>query len=94
MSTIQSRSHGAAVGSYPSGSVLALITWVQRDDPHWFGGRIPDLPFSVEFVQVAPSGQTIGYRRFAGASLAEEKSPSIAAQRTSLIMGLKPAPLP
>jgi hypothetical protein len=94
MSAIQSRNHGATVGPYPSGSVLALITWAQRDDPHWFGGRIPDLPFLVEFVQVAPSGQATGYRRFAGASLAEEKSPSIATQRTILIMGLKPAPLP
>lgn len=94
MSAIQPRHPETTAGSYPSGSVLALVTWVQRDDPHWFGGRIPDLPFSVEFVQVTPSGQAIGYRRFAGASLAEEKSPSIATQRTSFIMGLKPAPLP
>jgi hypothetical protein len=34
----------------PSGAVLALVTWAQRDDPHWFGGRIPDTPLKVEFV--------------------------------------------
>jgi mono/diheme cytochrome c family protein len=27
---------------YATGAVLALVTWAQRDDPHWFGGRIPD----------------------------------------------------
>ena len=26
------------------GSVLALVTWVQREDPHWFGASIPDSP--------------------------------------------------
>jgi hypothetical protein len=56
---------------YQTGAVLALVTWVQRDDPHWFGGRIPDMPESVEFVQVAATGQTISYRRFAGNELVE-----------------------
>jgi hypothetical protein len=26
---------------YPSGSGLLLATWVQREDPHWFGALIP-----------------------------------------------------
>ena len=26
---------------YPVGAVVSLVTWSQRDDPHWFGGRIP-----------------------------------------------------
>ncbi len=52
--------------AYAAGAVLALVTWVQRDDPHWFGARIPAAPQSVEFVQVA-AGQTSNYRRFAGA---------------------------
>ena len=26
---------------YPTGAVLALVTWAQRDDPHWFGGASP-----------------------------------------------------
>ena len=29
---------------YSAGAVLALVTWTQREDPHWFGGRIPDAP--------------------------------------------------
>ena len=75
--------------------MLALVTWVQRDDPHWFGGRIPDMPESVEFVQVPATGQTISYQRFAGNELVEEHpSASIAALRTSFMLGLTPARLP
>jgi hypothetical protein len=79
---------------YPTGAVLALVTWVQRDDPHWFGGRIPDLPESVEFVQVA-AGQTISYRRFAGKEFVEDHSAAnVATQRTTFMRGLTPARLP
>ena len=51
--------NGAAVTSarsaadavtYPAGSQLALVTWVQRDDEHWFGGRIPQRFVSMELV--------------------------------------------
>lgn len=41
-----------AGSAYPSGSVLALVTWSERDDPHWFGAKIPGSPQSVEFVSV------------------------------------------
>jgi mono/diheme cytochrome c family protein len=81
--------------AYPMGTVLALITWVQRDDPHWFGARIPAVPQSVEFVQVAAIGQTNGYRHFAGTELIEDHlAVDAAEQRTSFILGLAPAPLP
>jgi hypothetical protein len=80
---------------YPAGAVLALITWVQRDDPHWFGARIPDVPLSVEFVQVAAAAQMTSYRRFAGKDLAEDSVPgSVAAQRTNFLLTLAPARLP
>jgi hypothetical protein len=81
--------------AYAAGAVLALITWVQRDDPHWFGARIPDVPQSVEFVQVAVGGQKNGYRRFAGAGLGEDRSAdAMASQRTSFMLDLAPARLP
>jgi hypothetical protein len=80
---------------YSAGAVLALVTWAQRDDPHWFGGRIPAIPESVEFVQVAATGQTISYQRFAGKELVEEHpAASVAAQRTSFMLGFTPARLP
>jgi hypothetical protein len=75
--------------------VLALVTWVQRDDPHWFGARIPGALQSVEFVQVAAAGQTSNYRRFAGPGLIEDHgTTSTAPQRTSFVLGLAPASLP
>jgi hypothetical protein len=66
------------VSSQPPGAVLALVTWYQRDDPHWFGGRIPDTPKSIEFVQSDASGN-LSCRFFAGTSLTEEKLTSNAA---------------
>lgn len=80
--------------SYAEGAVLALVTWAQRDDPHWFGARIPDVPRSVEFVQVAAGGQLV-YRRFAGAKLTGDSVESdAAAQRAKFVVGLPPARLP
>jgi hypothetical protein len=81
--------------AYPAGAVLALVTWTQRDDPHWFGGRIPDAPESVEFVKIAMLGQKNEYRRFAGQNLGEERPTESAAElRTFFVLGLSPARLP
>ena len=98
MQAVQARRAAGAGGplapAYGAGAVLALVTWSQREDPHWFGARIPGAPQSVEFVQVAAGGQA-GYRRFAGAGLVEDGSAAgVAAQRTSFVMGLAPARLP
>lgn len=79
--------------AYSAGAVLALVTWAQRDDPHWFGARIPDKPESVEFVEVTAPGSKISYRRFAGEALAEEHS-TVGDRRTNFIQSLLPARLP
>jgi hypothetical protein len=80
---------------YGNGAVRALVTWVQRDDPHWFGARIPEVPQSVEVVELAGAVRTGAYRRFAGAGLAEEHpAPGESEQRTNFILGLAPAWLP
>ncbi len=81
--------------AYAAGSVLALVTWAQRDDPHWFGARIPDAPRSVEFVQVAGQESDDHYQRYAGAKPAEELSAaSMAAERMHFMLTLKPARMP
>ncbi len=59
------------VPGYPAGSVLALVTWSQREDPHWFGARIPDNPKSIEFVEVDVSGNGRTYRCYDGPILKE-----------------------
>jgi hypothetical protein len=80
---------------YPPDAVLALVTWAQRDDPHWFGARIPDRPLSVEFVKVAAAGQARLYSRFAGPEFLEDHpAPGIAAQRANFMQSLAPAELP
>jgi hypothetical protein len=88
------RSDKAPVPAYSTGAVLALVTWAQREDPHWFGARIPDAPLSIEFVQFDAAGQPPVYRRFAGPGLAEVSADPTAASRTSLIVDLPPAWLP
>jgi Cytochrome P460 len=53
--------------AYPAGAVLGLVTWQQREDPHWFGARIPGRVVSVEFVEVG-SGRD---RKFVGTPWSE-----------------------
>ncbi len=52
--------------AYPAGAVLGLVTWQQREDPHWFGARIPGTVMSVEFVEVGTGRD----RKFVGDALA------------------------
>lgn len=95
MAAVHGSQTDVAAPRYPAGSVLALVTWAQRDDSHWFGARIPDTPQSVEFVQVAAASEPSAYQRFAGTELAEDRDVGkIAARRTSFILGLAPAWLP
>jgi len=92
--SLHARSASPAAPSYREGAILALVTWTQRDDPHWFGGRVPDSPTAVEFVSVGPQNK-LSYRRFDGPGLAETHLPPTAsAQRTSFLVNLKPASLP
>jgi len=80
---------------YPAGSVLALVTWAQRDDPHWFGARIPNVPLSVEFVQIPENQQRSVYRDITGTGLIEKQvAPNESVERIRLILGLTPVQLP
>ena len=59
---------------YPVGAALALVTWSQQDDRHWFGGRIPGKTQSLEFVTVNPpkAGKpSYTYRSYEGSPLTE-----------------------
>lgn len=88
-------SAGAQPPSYPAGAVLALVTWAQRDDPHWFGGRIPNIPLKVEFVQIASDNNADTYCVFEGRPLVEEHIEAKSAElRVNFILNLEPAVLP
>jgi hypothetical protein len=64
-----------AGGAYPAGAVLGLVTWREREDPHWFGARIPGRAVSVEFVVVGTGvdREFVGtpWREVAGGAAAE-----------------------
>jgi hypothetical protein len=79
------RSTDAATAlSYTQGAVPALVAWIERDDPHWFGARIPDTPQSIEFVEVGLESGKNNYRRFTGAQLA----PAIVESTTQTVIVL------
>jgi hypothetical protein len=78
---------------YSPGSVLALVTWVQRDDPHWFGGRIPGSVQSVEFVQTEAAGKAGRYQRFSGSGEVHIPEDEMT-KRTNFLLSLAPAWLP
>jgi hypothetical protein len=53
--------------AYPRGAVLGLVTWNEQEDKHWFGGRIPGSPKSVEIVKPGD----YGYEPWQGSPLQE-----------------------
>jgi len=87
---------GATVPThYKGGSVLALVTWEQREDPHWFGARIPGALQSVELVSVDAAGSS-SYRIFNDVG---ELKPVLEqgtryVQRTAMILTLAPVRMP
>jgi len=84
-------------GSYPEGSQLALVTWLQRDDPHWFGARIPGSFVSLEVVTVARGADgklAASYNRYAGDPARDMTDPAKAEGRKARILGMRAAAMP
>lgn len=84
----------SADSSYPTGSVLALVTWKQQEDQHWFGANIPGELQSIELVKV--TGTTATYEQFSGAALtpASNSDTTLVNKRTRYILDEKPAVTP
>ena len=84
--------------NYLPGSVLSLVTWSQRDDPHWFGARIPGSLRSIEQITfaAAPGNATPSYEKYEGAP--PEKSlppdPDTIRKRVAYITGFKASVVP
>jgi hypothetical protein len=92
---VNARAGSPAAPVYPAGARLALVTWAEREDPHWFGGRIPSVVRSVEVVRVGPGGTLPEYSRYEGTSLAEvHPGAEDAKARVEFVMHLVPAALP
>jgi hypothetical protein len=92
MSAVRSWHPNPGPPAYPPGAVLALVTWTQRDDPHWFGGRVPHQPQTVEFVAFN-GAEASNYSRYSGSGELQAPEPT-AAGRASFIADLPPARLP
>jgi hypothetical protein len=70
------------------------VTWSQREDPHWFGGRIPKKLETVEVVGYGARGGP-AYSRFEGTVLTKRAvAADVAAQRMQYIVGKKASVIP
>jgi hypothetical protein len=84
---------GAGVTPAAGGPEVALVTWTERDDPHWFGARIADTVVSVEIVRINSSKETT-HKRFSGDGFAGADAESPTTARSSFITNLHPVQLP
>ena len=81
--------------AYPAGSVLALVVWAQREDPHWFGAKIPSTVQSVEFVTVqSADGASPTYERYQGSPLTVSAATAGDADRIAYLTAQRAAVLP
>ncbi len=89
------RTHGDE--AYTGGAVLALVTWEERDDPHWFGAKIPSTVKSVEFVSVPSAGkQNPAYEIYQGSPLEKVSlgDNAIISARTEYVLSQRAAVMP
>jgi hypothetical protein len=69
------RKNLGAIRRHEAGSVLSLLTWSQREDPHWFGGRIPAEAQSIEcgIIGSKDNPAAASYQRYDGSELQRTK---------------------
>ncbi len=84
---------------YPAGAVLSLVTWTEKEDPHWFGARIPRQVKSVEFVTVTAGSNnqpSYSYENYQGWPLRKTSSPTDldAQSRAEYLLSQRSAVLP
>jgi hypothetical protein len=89
-----------AQSPWPPGAQVALVTWKQRTDKHWFGANIPGEPVSVEVVTVAPptapdAPMSFVYETYTGSPLKKQAVDAAAtAARAFAVISLRAAVLP
>jgi hypothetical protein len=80
--------------AYSAGAMVSLVTWSQREDPHWFGGRIPKGLQVVETVRYDAGGAP-AYGRFEGMPLVKKMpAPDVIAARVQYITAKKASVVP
>lgn len=81
-------------GNLGAGQLLALVTWKEQTDPHWFGANIPGRFLSVEYVRPKDDGKGIVYQRLLGAGLEADADTSNNSERTAFITKQRPSVMP
>ncbi|HEY0274236.1 MAG TPA: hypothetical protein VGC22_13675 [Chitinophaga sp.] len=77
------RSQGG--GAYPPHARLALVTWVQQDDPHWLGALMAGNLKSVELITFE-NGAPPAYARYEGRPLTAAGSTSGDSARLAYVL--------
>jgi hypothetical protein len=90
---------GGLKTTYPSGSILSLITWHQKEDSHWFGANIPGPVCSVEQWVFGPgpiSGSSPSYAVYEGLPLRKSggRDTGTVRTRTAWIMDQRASVMP
>jgi hypothetical protein len=84
--------------AHQGGEVLALVTWKQQEDEHWFGAKIPGALVGIELIKTstAPNGgrPDLIYQRYAGSELVLNKDTTGKAKSIQYILGQAPSILP
>ena len=75
--------------------ILALITWSQKEDPYWYGAKIPNNLLSVEIIksrQPFSENSEILYQKYEGKDL--KKVSTDGTDRIRTILSMKPSIMP
>lgn len=83
---------GAQTTASANASDMALVTWTEREDPHWFGARIADNVASVEIVRISQGGAE--YRKLTGTGVTDRATNTTPGERSRFIANLHPVQTP
>lgn len=84
---------------FPPGAVLSFVTWIQEEDDHWFGARVPGRIKSVEFVSadsITNQSTTYSYAGYEGTPLRKIDIPdkSISDERVNYVLKQRASVMP
>jgi len=81
---------------HAAGEVMALVTWKQQDDDHWFGAKIPGNVQTVELIKtVASSGIILAdYKKYSGKNLFADVDTLQKKERIAYIFEQQPSVMP
>lgn len=86
----------AGIKHIPGEGLLALVTWNQQEDPHWYGANIPGDLLSVELIKTKKNNDQVffDYNRFEGKKLVSNTDTSGQSKRLKFIFDQKPSVMP